>query len=147
MLQLILIFLVVPTSRFVAHSYVESSSPLNFDIAIKQLPQANSIYDGELQPVYAVTGSLTQPFIFPPITLTFKTQELSKFFSIQVGESSYSRGDFLLEPGVLLTSCFSKGLHSEEDSFEEAFCLRWLHPVGAYDSGTRKRISKVECSK
>ena len=138
MLQLIVIFLGVLSSRFVA---ADQLFALNLEFGLKQLPQANAISDGELRHVYAVTGSLTEPLIFPPITLTFKAPNLSNY-SVDPGESSFST--LVVEPGVLLTSCFFKGPDVEADSFEEGFCLRWLHPVGVYDSVSRSRIAKVQ---
>ena len=110
---------------------------LNLEVLFKQLPQANAISDGGLRPVYAVTGSLTEPLVFPPITLILKAPN-----SVDPYESAFST--LVVEPGVLLTSCFFKGPDGEADSFEEGFCLRWLHPVGAFDFVSRKRIAKVK---
>jgi len=139
-LQLIAIFCGVLSSRFVAHS--DQFFALNLEVVFKQLPQADAISDRELRPVYAVTGSLTEPLIFPPITLILKAPNLSKKNSIDPGESSFST--LVVEPGVLLTSCFFKGTDGEADSFEEGFCLRWLHPVGVFDFVSRRRIAKVK---
>ena len=136
MLQLIAIFLGVLSSRFVAHS--DQLFALNLEVGFKQLPQAYAISDGELRPVYAVTGSLTEPLVFPAITLTLKVPNISNYSA----QSSFST--LFVEPGVLLTSCFFKGPDVEADSFEEGFCLRWLHPVGIHDSASRRRIAKVK---
>lgn len=142
MLELIACFFGVLCCRFVAHSQVDSNLPLHFEFVFNQLPQGYAISDGELRSVYAVTGSLTEPLVFPPIKLTLKVPNNSSH-SVQTGESSFGSADLVIEPGVLLTSCFFKGPDVEVDIFEEGTCLRWLHPVGVYNSVARRRIAKV----
>jgi hypothetical protein len=139
----VLFFLAVLCSRFVANAQLDSISPLLFEVVINAPPQAHAISDGEARHVFAVTGSLTEPLIFPPIGLALQAPNLSRH-SVQMGESSFANVSIILEPGVLLTSCFFKGLNAASDSFEEGFCLRWLHPVGVYDSHVRRRIAQVK---
>jgi hypothetical protein len=137
MLQVLILSVLV--KQLLAQAQTDCNSPTG--IIIMQDPQGYDVSLGRSMSIFVVTGSIIEPLVFPPISLQLRQAQNSS--KMRPSMHAFCNGDVFVEPGVLLTSCFSKEMQPDADAFEEEICLRWLHPVGGFGAEERRSVAKV----
>ena len=136
MLQVAILMVLI--KQLLAQLQTDCNSP--HGIIIMQDPQGYVVSQQQSMSMFVVTGTFIEPLVFPSISLQLRqAPNSSKLISSM---HALCNGDAFVEPGVMLTSCFSKELQPDAVAFEEEICLRWLHPVGEFGAEERSSVAK-----